>query len=108
MHSISEEAAKFKNELNPPEILPTENEVTTIFAKRVKQRGETKSQPGKTRRCKIKVLPLNPIPPTHHQRWHKSTLQNMRRYEETIDHIVCGCPELAKTEYIHRHNKIAA
>ncbi|XP_028517939.1 uncharacterized protein LOC110248967 [Exaiptasia diaphana] len=26
---------------------------------------------------------------------------------ETIDHIVSGCPELAKTEYIHRHNKAA-
>ena len=32
---ISEEGAKFKNELNSPEILPTENEVTIIFAKRV-------------------------------------------------------------------------
>ncbi|CAH3015265.1 unnamed protein product, partial [Porites evermanni] len=26
----------------------------------------------------------------------------------TIDHLVSGCPELAKTEYIHRHNKAAA
>ena len=26
---------------------------------------------------------------------------------ETIDHVVSGCPELAKTEYIHRHNKAA-
>ena len=25
------------------------------------------------------------------------------KYDETIDHIVSGCPELAKTEYIHRH-----
>ena len=30
------------------------------------------------------------------------------KYDETIDHIVSGCPELAKTEYIHRHNKAAA
>ena len=30
------------------------------------------------------------------------------RYEETIDHIISGCPELAKTEYIHQHNKAAA
>ena len=30
------------------------------------------------------------------------------RYEETIDHIISGCPKLAKTEYIHRHNKTAA
>ena len=27
------------------------------------------------------------------------------KYDETIDHIVSGCPELAKTEYIHRHDK---
>ena len=30
------------------------------------------------------------------------------KYEETIDHIVSGCPVLAKTEYIERHNKAAA
>ena len=29
------------------------------------------------------------------------------RSQETIDHIISGCPELAKTEYIHRHNKVA-
>ena len=26
-------------------------------------------------------------------------------FDETIDHLVSGCPELAKTEYIHCHNK---
>jgi hypothetical protein len=30
-----------------------------------------------------------------------------QKYEETIDHIVSGCPELAKTEYTERHNRIA-
>ena len=30
------------------------------------------------------------------------------RFDETIDHLVSGCPELAKTEYIHHHNKAAA
>ena len=30
------------------------------------------------------------------------------RFDETIDHLVSGCPELAKSEYIHRHNKAAA
>ena len=30
------------------------------------------------------------------------------KYDETIDHIVSGCPELAKTEYIHRHDKTAS
>ncbi|CAH3147912.1 unnamed protein product, partial [Porites evermanni] len=29
-------------------------------------------------------------------------------FDETIDHLVSGCPELAKTKYIHRHNKAAA
>ena len=28
--------------------------------------------------------------------------------QETIDHIDLGCPELAKTEYIHQHNNVAA
>jgi len=28
-------------------------------------------------------------------------------YEETTEHIICGCPELAKSEYIHRHNNAA-
>jgi len=30
------------------------------------------------------------------------------RFQETVDHITSGCPELAKTEYLHRHNKVAA
>ena len=30
------------------------------------------------------------------------------RFDETIDHLVSGFPELAKTEYIHGHNKAAA
>ena len=30
------------------------------------------------------------------------------RFDETIDHLVTVCPELAKTEYVHRHNKAAA
>ncbi|CAH3147914.1 unnamed protein product, partial [Porites evermanni] len=29
-------------------------------------------------------------------------------FDETIDHLVSGCPEVAKTEYTHRHNKAAA
>ena len=28
--------------------------------------------------------------------------------QQTIDHVFSGCPELAKTEYIHRHNNVAA
>ena len=35
-------------------------------------------------------------------------MPTLRPFEETIDHLVSGCPELAKTEYIHRHNKAAA
>ena len=29
-------------------------------------------------------------------------------YQETIDHIVAGCPEMAKSEYLHRHDKTAS
>ena len=28
-------------------------------------------------------------------------------YEETVEHIISGCPALAKGEYLHRHNKSA-
>ena len=30
------------------------------------------------------------------------------QYQDAIDHIVAGCPELAKTEYLHRHDKAAS
>ena len=30
------------------------------------------------------------------------------RFQETVDHIISECPELAKTEYGHRQNKAAA
>ena len=29
------------------------------------------------------------------------------QFQETIDHSVAGCPELAKIEYLIRHNKAA-
>ena len=29
------------------------------------------------------------------------------KHEETVDHIISGCPELAKTDYLERHNKAA-
>ena len=44
MYSISKEAAKFKNELNAPEILPTDNESTNVFTKRVKQNTKHESR----------------------------------------------------------------
>ena len=53
--------------------------------------------------------------PTH---WHQHSILKKPdvdpkcrlcgRFDETIDHLVPGCRELAKTEYIHRHNKAAA
>ena len=30
------------------------------------------------------------------------------QFQETIDHIMAWCPELAKTEYLHRHDKAAS
>ena len=29
------------------------------------------------------------------------------KFDESVDHIISGCPELAKTEYIQRHDKAA-
>jgi Zn finger protein HypA/HybF involved in hydrogenase expression len=29
-----------------------------------------------------------------------------KQYEETIDHLISGCPTLAKNEYIVRHDKV--
>lgn len=29
------------------------------------------------------------------------------KFEETVDHVISGCPELAKTDYMERHNRIA-
>ena len=33
---------------------------------------------------------------------------NTSKQQETIDHLISGCSELAKTEYIQRHNRTAA
>ena len=30
------------------------------------------------------------------------------KHEETVDHIISGCPELAKADYLERHNEAAA
>ena len=30
------------------------------------------------------------------------------KHEETVDDIISGCPELAKTDHLERHNKAAA
>ena len=29
-------------------------------------------------------------------------------FDESVDHIICGCPELAKNEYIQRHDSTAS
>jgi hypothetical protein len=31
-----------------------------------------------------------------------------KEYEETIDHLISGCPTLAKNEYIIRHDKVCS
>ena len=51
-------------------------------------------------------------------RWHQNNILKKPeedpkwrlngRFDENIDHLVSGCPELVKTEYILRHNKAAA
>ena len=35
-------------------------------------------------------------------------MQDCNKYEETVDHIVSGCPKLTQTEYINRHDKATA
>lgn len=46
-----------------------------------------------------------------HQHRFMKNVQNVQpvcnTFEETTEHIICGFPELAKSEYIHRHNKAA-
>ena len=38
-----------------------------------------------------------------------STLYRIcHKHEETVDHIISGCPEVAKTDYLEKHNKAAA
>ena len=44
LFSIKKEAAKFKQELNLPEIPPTQNEVTTKYARRVKVKAKQQGQ----------------------------------------------------------------
>jgi hypothetical protein len=36
----------------------------------------------------------------------ESICQLCKEYEETIDHLISGCPTLAKNEYIIRHDKV--
>ena len=30
------------------------------------------------------------------------------KFDESVDHVISGCPELAKTKYIQRHDKAAS
>ena len=151
LFSIKKEAAKFKQELNLPEITPTENEATTKYARRVKvkakQHGqlqmhktwEEKAMHGKYPK-RIKDADVDQVKTNkwlkahglkaetegliiaaqdqslatrsfHHRIIKDGTDPQCRicgKHEESIDHIISGCSELAKTEYIQRHNKAAA
>jgi gamma-glutamylcysteine synthetase len=33
-------------------------------------------------------------------------MPTVQKYEETIDHLISGCPNLARNEYIIRHDKV--
>ncbi len=151
IYSIFKEAAKYKKELDIPEIIPKENEANTNYAKRVKlsakdlglqqlqKTWEDKVMHGRyPKRLKdpdvdqqkthqwlrnaglkaetegliIAAQDQSLATRSYHHRIIKDGTDPQCRicgkYEETIDHIISGCPELAKTEYIHRHNKVAA
>jgi len=47
------------------------------------------------------------LPEQYPQRWHRPMCRICGQFQETIDHVVVGCSELAKTEYLHRRNKAA-
>ena len=151
LYSTKKEAAKFKQELNIPETPARENEATTKYARRVKQKAKHQGQlqlrktweekpmhgkyPKRTKEADVdqektnKWLKTNGLKAEtegliiaaqdqslatrsyHHRIIKDGTDPHCRicgRYEETIDHIISGCPELAKTEYIQRHDKAAA
>jgi hypothetical protein len=36
----------------------------------------------------------------------ESRCRLFKEYEETVDHLTSGCPTLAKSEYIIRHDKV--
>ena len=49
--------------------------------------------------------------------WHKANIlkcgtdescRRCKQHKETVAHIVSGCPELAQTVYLHRHNAVAS
>ena len=50
------------------------------------------------------------LPKQDPERWQRPNVQNLGcgQFQETVDHIASGCPELTKAEYIQRHNKAAA
>ena len=51
----------------------------------------------KTKYMQAKIIKMAQIP----------TAEYVDDSKKQLDHITSGCPELAKTEYVHRHNKVA-
>ena len=47
------------------------------------------------------------ITTAHYSPLCRAICRMCNEFEETIDHIVAGCPVLANTEYIQRHDKAA-
>ena len=57
----------------------------------------TQGQSLTTRMCQAKILKNGAD-----QRWRLST-----HSEETIDHMISGCPTIVNTEYLQRHDRVA-
>ena len=151
MYSIQKEGEKFRQELDVLNLEKGENEQTTVYAKRIKQKTKHRAQDKLPKQWEEKALhgkyPKRTkeadVDQNKTNQWLRSTglkaetegliiaaqdqslatrsyhatiikdgtqptCRICNSYEETIDHTVSGCPELAKTEYIQRHNKAAA
>ena len=133
--SIHYQAAKYGRELSLPEAEVVENEPAASYARRVKlkakyqaleqlkskweekplQNPQLVSTPGlKSKTEGFIIAAQDQCIKTNYYRDQilKDGTDPMCRicgqFQETADHLVSGCPELAKTEYIQRHNKAAA
>ena len=151
MYSIQKEGERFRQELDLPNLEKGENERTTIYAKRTKQKAQHRAQdklskqweekalngkfPKRTKEADVDQNKTNQwlrstglkaeteiliiaaqdqslATRSYHARFIKDGTDPMcricNRYKETTDHILSGCPEFAKIDYIQRHNKAAA
>jgi len=54
------------------------------------------------------ALRLNYIKHTVDHTTNSGKCRMCQQFYETVEHVVCGCPKLARSEYIVRHNRVGA